>query len=108
MGRTCRAAVAERIPSMPLHLHGPNCQCSSCSTARVTRAKGAAFGELVRSYAPLPFANGAVPTGASFTPGSSGFLERVVDIFPEFGEDAARMKWSSSDYVYAFPVFFRA
>lgn len=70
--------------------------------------RGLAFAELSSTYAPSPFSSGAVPTGPAFYPGSSGFLEGLVDVFPEVADDAARMKWAAPDYVYGGLIFFRA
>jgi hypothetical protein len=69
--------------------------------------RGRKFAELVRAFAPTSFSGGAVPTGPAFQAGSSEFLEGVVKIHPEFAADAARMKWGSTGYVSAFPIFFR-
>jgi len=78
----------------------------------VNLKRGRAFADLVNTYAPSPFANGHVPTGPAYPlpsgPPSTGFLDDLVKIFPEFAEDAKSMKWGSTEYVIAFPIFFRA
>jgi hypothetical protein len=70
-------------------------------------ARGRILYDLRNAYAPLPFSSGLVPTGPAFDPGSSGFLEGVVRIFPEIAEDAERMKWMSVEYEFAGLIFFK-
>lgn len=95
---------------MPIRLHGnPCCSCSTCAMARAeSERRGVAFDEHYRSYAPGPFLAGAVPTGPAWNTGSSGFVEGLVNIHPEFRDDAERMKWSSPGYVYCATIYFRA
>lgn len=66
-----------------------------------------AYDDLVRTWAPTPFANGSVPIGPCLEWGSSGFVEGIVRLSPEFSGDAARMKWDSTSYVYAGTIFVR-
>lgn len=66
-----------------------------------------AYDDLIRTWAPTPFANGSVPTGPCLEWGSSGFVEGIVRLYPEFSDDAARMKWDSTSYVYAATIFVR-
>ena len=63
------------------------------------------FRDLMRPWTSESFRNGAVPTGAYLAWGSSGFVEDVVKSFPEFEEDASRMKWDSTSYVFAGTIF---
>lgn len=70
--------------------------------------RGRWFYDLRETYAPLPFSNGAVPTGPAFSPGSSGFLESVVHLYPEIAEDAARMKWTAVNYEFGGLMFFKS
>jgi hypothetical protein len=65
------------------------------------------FRDLMRPWTSESFRSGAVPTGASLAWGSSAFVEDVVKSFPEFSEDASRMKWDSSSYVFAGTIFTR-
>ena len=95
---------------MPLPLHGAECRCPRCFVPPADRPrKGQRVFELRDIYAPTPFANGAVPTGAAWQPGSSGFAEGVVDAFPQIADDAQRMKWYHPNrYVYGLTIFFEA
>jgi len=63
--------------------------------------------DLMRPWTSESFRGGAVPTGAYLAWGSSGFVEDVVRSFPEFEEDASRMKWDSTAYVFAGTIFTR-
>jgi hypothetical protein len=63
------------------------------------------FRDLMRPWTSESFRGGAVPTGAYLAWGSSGFVEDVVKSFPEFEEDASRMKWDSRSYVFAGTIF---